>query len=359
MNLTDGATYVLTEILAQAGLITDVRSPSALSQASVPPGGSTKMIIKALPEGRSPLMTPTFVEQMERASPEPPLKYLPSLESLSPSVGTVTPRPWMSGGRGAIDERAASAQGMLEGRGTSSRASVLTPTSLRRGGSVRESAKHHDHECTCSCATQDGPRSVSRRSSITRALSLRRKKPSIDTSSPPRTADSTATAPAFIPQRPVSPPAPDSAYSSGESIDNTHSSSSPEPDRICSPAPTFTSDLYHSAKPSSSRLHDGKAAAVMGTLQRNGSSARNSTRERELRRERDMARTEGRNTIDAPRPSIAASTGGRKSPLSPLSLAPRTPSRMTDRKGFSIFDRAKRRLTGSLSKWSFSRKSKS
>ena len=239
---------------------------------------------------------------------------MPSLESLSPPKSTVAPTITPTGGPESFhtDRRPASAQ---ELRPSPPRASIPTQTTISRGGSLRETRRHRE-DCVCSCA--DGLHRQaslsSRRASIARAFSLRRKRQSIGDPAPlSGTTDETPTSnPQFTKGSSITPnpPAPDSAYSSGESVVqqpfSSSPSSSPEPDRVRSPAPTFTSDLYHSSVPSSSRLHQGKAAAIMGTLQcnasqRDGSGGNDSTAKFE----------------PPPRPSTApAQTSARATPSS-------------------------------------------
>lgn len=338
--------------MQQAALIANNRT--AVEHASAR-NGSTRTV-KALPEGPSPVVSPAPAEEAGRRSPAAPGKPLPSLESLSPPVGIVAPRRLTIPARDVRDERSASAQGMLEGRRTSSRTSLRSAKGHRRSGSLREPLRH-SAVCTCSCKAQGNQAVASRRSSITRALLFGRKRSTVEPPSPPRTAESYATAPAF-PRRPLSPPGPDSAYSSGESIGR---SITPEPDRICSPAPTFTSDLYHSALPSSSRLHDGKAAAIMGTLQRSGSQrGRDRDQEKERERERDrlrererdraLARPGSETAVNASRPMTASaafpplfSPSQRSTTPHPRSL-PRAKSRAT-----SVLSRTKQRFSIKLS----------
>ena len=274
-------------------LIADNRLAGEPPQAENVRSGASQSA-KALPEGPGPMPQPFQPDDIGRRSSESPVKSLSTLESLSPLFSTIEPRRPVGGTKDSGDSRSASAQGMIEGRRTSSRTSLRSPSGLglKRTGSLRESMDHGD-DCTCSCGKHGPHRDASsRRSSITtRVLSFRRRRPSIEIPSPTQTADSFVTAPAFInSRRPVSPPGPDSAYSSGESIART-SSLSPEPERMSSSTPTFTSDLYHSALPSSSRLRDGKAAAIMGTLQRSGSLRE---RERELERDRESERERNR-----------------------------------------------------------------
>lgn len=357
-----------------ATLIAENRLAGEPPQAENLRGGAPQLA-KALPEGPGPVPPPFQPDDVGRRSSESPVKSLSTLESLSPLFSTIEPRRPVGGAKDPGDSQSASAQGMLEGRQTSSRTSLRSPSGLgpRRAGSLRGSMDHGD-DCTCSCGRHGPHRDTSsRRSSITtRVLSFRRRRPSIEIPSPTQTADSFVTAPAFInSRRPASPPGPDSAYSSGESIAGT-SSLSAEPERMSSSTPTFTSDLYHSALPSSSRLRDGKAAAIMGTLQRSGS-----LRERELERDRESERerTRARHLeqtrkelelecdlagytippMDAWRPSTAPTAAAAPPPLfsrpktssSPYSNAhqhhhpPRAKSRATT----SVFSRTTRRFT--------------
>ncbi len=322
---------------------------------------------KALPAPNLRIMSPSPVEHIDRSTPEVPGKSMPSLESLTPSESTITPRRTMSGRRSpqedrAREERSRSAMGVLEGRGTSSRASVRTQqsVSIKRGGSLRE-PRHHEN-CTCSCGAHEAQRSrtslsrrssparaheaqrsrtsLSHRSSLTRALSFRRKKPSIDSLTPPLTAESVR-APVDHRQPPFASQGTDSAYSSGESIVNP---SSPEPDRMCSPAPTYTSDLYHPNRRPGSRINGSKAAAVMGMMQRSGS-----VRDREHEQE-GFGKPRIISTHHHHRPSTAPNQ--QQQPPSRLGRSPSVVSTSSlnrkGKKGPSLIGRTRRRLVSLL-----------
>lgn len=180
---------------------------------------------------------------------------MPRVESLSPSSSNLIPIPLNTPSRqGSLNGgRSSSLRGDKDARALSSRASTRTQTTATRRSASRDQ-RDFRADSACSSRTEQPPASLSHRSSIGRLLSFTRRKKAPGTPSSLAPAHSSAEEPLR---------APDSAYSSGESVAETRSV---QEERVCSPTPTYTSDLHRSKVPSSSRIAEGKAAAVMGTM---------------------------------------------------------------------------------------------